>query len=406
MSANIYAVHSRPIPAANIDKNVIFEGRVCSHPSCQGEQYLCNIGVNKIYLGQKEVKIKKEIVLKTSKALKRDDWVRFSISREGEYYIPIGLHKIYPGNLVAKLFNFRARIYNTLRKAYYNYLNYNSASLSEALVLGNRLNVPHYIMDNFKKAGIFHLLAISGLHLSVFIFLVLRLFREKRNILPPLFFFLAAFNFIVGVKASLLRASAMIIMVLVARRRGREYRAENIFFITFCFLLLVRPGFFYDLGFWLSFTSMGAIFFIYPLAGRLLHKKLQKNYVIRIFLISFSIIAATLPVNAYFFGLVPFTGIFSNILVLPAFYALILILIFSSATIIIWPPAGGMILKLSSPFFSYILKVGSTMGSLDFLNLYFENISVKFMAIYYILLLLLLLLYKYKFKGNGYGKAK
>ncbi len=389
ISFNIYTLQNQPIAFKNLPEDIKMEGRVSSHPKKWGKEYIYEVSINKIFVKGNETKIDKKIELKTRSKLKRDDFISFFPKKEEKK-----INKVYPKNFSAKIFSFRSKIYGILKNTYYNYLGFKHASLAEAFVLGNRLNISQNILNNFKKAGIFHLLAISGLHLSILIFLFLKIFNKAKNIFMPIFFSLLIFNFIVGIKASLIRASMMILIVLLSRKEGREYRSENIFFISFSFLLIANPGFFHDLGFWLSFVSMGAIIFIYPLIYRLIGKN---NYILRLLFISVSIIIATLPLNAYFFKLVPFSSLVSNICVMPAFYMLLVLLIFSSALTIIWPPLGGMALNLSKPFFIYTLKVTEFLGKMDFLTLYFENFPVKMITIYYILLLfLLLLLYKYK----------
>ena len=102
-----------------------------------------------------------------------------------------------------------------------------------------------------------------------------------------------------------------------------------------------------------------------------------------------SIQAILFPILAYFFKEISLISPIANILILPVFYILLFVLMVSSFTSIIWPPAGGHILKLSAVFFKYILKMVKILGEPDFFILTFDSFRIKDVVVYYIVFLVI-----------------
>ena len=160
-------------------------------------------------------------------------------------------------------------------------------------------------------------------------------------------------------------------------------------------MVLFNPCFLYDLGFWMSYGSMVALIFIYPvvrkIAGRIFSLlKLKKNFIIKIGLMTFSIQAVLFPILAYFFKKFSLISPAANILILPVFYILLFILINSSFVSILWPPAGCFILKSSTVFFRYILIMVKILSEQDFFILNFNDYRIKDVVVYYIIFMVIL----------------
>ncbi|GAI03444.1 unnamed protein product, partial [marine sediment metagenome] len=285
-----------------------------------------------------------------------------------------------------------------LKNAFYKNLEIEDACIAEAVVLGNRNNVPGYLTESFKRCGVYHLFAISGLHLSFFIslvYLVLKKMRSSYFIFWTAVIFLVVYNFLVGERASILRASIMAIFILLAKEWNREYSHKILLYLSYVIIIIFNPYFLYDMGFWMSYGSMAALVFIYPVAIRLAGNifpflKLKSSFFIRIAFITLSIQIVLFPVLAYFFGEVSLISPVANILIIPVFYIILSILMVSSFVIIIWPPAGGLLLKSSAIFFEYILKTVKILSKPSFCIINFDSFPVKNVVIYYIVFVVIL----------------
>ncbi|MBU2563628.1 MAG: ComEC/Rec2 family competence protein, partial [Actinobacteria bacterium] len=203
------------------------------------------------------------------------------------------------------------------------------------------------------------------------------------------------YNFLVGERASILRASITVIFILLAKEWNREYSHKILLYLSYIIIIIFNPYFIYDLGFWMTYASMAALVFIYPAVVRLAGNifpflKLKRSSFIKIALITLSIQTVLFPVLAYFFKEVSLISPVANILIIPVFYILLSILMVSSFVTIIWPPVGGLLLKPSSIFFVYILKTVKILSKFDFCIINFDSFPVKNVVVYYIVFVVIL----------------
>lgn len=325
------------------------------------------------------------------------------------------VEKIMPDNFVYKIFRFRGRVYKCLKNVYFKNLNSESASIAEALVLGNKNDVPGYVLENFKKSGVFHLLAISGLHISILLYFINWIFRKINFFTSSfwlIFIFLLIYNFLVGEKASMQRATIMSVFVILAGMWGREYSQRIVLYFTYIAMILSNPSFFYDLGFWLSFSSMAAIIFVSPVLLKFLSKifpkfKIKESYIVRMVILTISVQIVLTPIVSYFFGGVSTVAVAANLIIIPVFYAVLLLLFVSSVLSMVWVPLGIFTLKPASIFINYILKVTAFLGKLDFSFLSLGHFHMKYVIIYYVVLLAsLYVLKKYLSRSNSSAQKK
>lgn len=310
------------------------------------------------------------------------------------------IEKIEPVSFSYRVFKLRSRLYGCLKNAFYSSLESEDACVAEAVILGDRKNVPDYLTKAFKKCGLYHLFAISGLHLSFFVSLIYLAGKKVKSsgfILWATVIFLAVYNFLVGERASMLRASVMVVFVLLARSWKREYSNKILFYLSYIIIIIYNPYFLDDLGFWMSYGSIAALVFIYPLILKPFKKIFISlnpavKYFLRIVLITLSIQAILFPVSAYFFKEFSLISSAANMLIIPVFYILLSILMVSSFLIVIWPPAGGFILKSGSIFFDYILKIVKTLSKFDFCVINFDRFPVKNVVAYYMVFLIIFLI--------------
>lgn len=410
--------------------NMTIEGRVSNHPRLNYGKLVFLLAADKVYISgpgvgrERFLKADDFINVKISGpeglSISRDDYLSLNgvlkktDSRDTGNNIKSGdivfeadyknAHKINCYSLSYKLFSLRSRVYECIKNAFYSYLKIENACIAEALILGNRNNVPDYITDSFKRCGLFHLFAISGLHLSFFLSLIFLIFKRTEKsifLFWSVIIFLAVYNFLIGEKASTLRASVMAVFILLAGRAGREFSYRIILYITYIILIIYNPFFIYNTGFWMTFISMAALVFIYPvILGMAGNFPVQRGgraglFLMKTIFITISIQAALFPVLAYFFGEVPLAAVIANVFVLPAFYPFLFILMVSSLVIIIWPPLGGIILRAGNIFILYILKTAGFLGRFDYLIINFENFGkINFITYYLVFIAVLILIRK------------
>ncbi len=185
-------------------------------------------------------------------------------------------------------------------------------------------------VSNFRTCGVSHLFAVSGLHMTVLLqglLYVLRRLRVKRigrSIIGAVL--LLGFMAVVGFSASVVRAGAVSLIVLVGDCLRRRADARNSLGIALLILLVPDPFAVYDVGLLLSFAATyGLVCWTAPIGQFLLRGAEPKRFaklikaVVGAFAVSLAATLATLPVLVFCFGRVSMVSVPANLLTtLPA----------------------------------------------------------------------------------------
>ncbi|MBN1496150.1 MAG: ComEC/Rec2 family competence protein [Spirochaetes bacterium] len=141
-----------------------------------------------------------------------------------------------------------------------------TAAMVKALYFGNQDYIDKLTMNDFKRAGVFHILSAGGLHVGVVaaipVFL-LGLARVNRRIaMIAAVLTVLAYLSITDMPVSLLRSCLMFCTFAVQRIVGRETNIYNALFLSAAVVLLLFPGEIFGLGFQLSYgATMGILLF-------------------------------------------------------------------------------------------------------------------------------------------------
>lgn len=267
----------------------------------------------------------------------------------------------------ATISNAGATIFETFRSYIRSNLNkIENTEISEfcyAVLFGDRLNVAESTSSAFSASGTAHLLAISGLHvgfLLAFLMFILKLCKAGRKtklIVPTIVFvllmFLCTFN------TSVVRASIIAIVYLVAQFLGREKDQLSTLSFAGLLILIVNPFVANTYGFLLSFASVFAIICLAGPLAKLFKKIKLGNSVSNAFATICAVNLATIPLTALMNNELNLICLISNIFLIPLFSLFYLILLtFVVLTAIM--PFAAIITKAIIPFyyaFSYVQSV-------------------------------------------------
>lgn len=256
----------------------------------------------------------------------------------------------------------------------------NAAFLS-ALLVGDRSKLTTVDKNHLSKAGLSHVIAVSGLHVGFLIAWLLLLFgRRIGSVLsiPVLLLFLL----MVGCTPSVLRASIMYGMVLLAFLLGREADSINSLFVALFVCLLWQPAALLSASLQLSFAStLGILCF----AGRL-QKALTPssnrlprtiNKLIHFFAVSIACSLASLlltwPILLYHFNYLSVFSPFSNLLALWAVTLAFPLGFLVCAASLFAAPIAAIIAVPVSVLITYIWWVADFFGGLSGGVLYFAR---------------------------------
>lgn len=193
------------------------------------------------------------------------------------------------------------------------------AGLVQGLITGNRAELDGDTVEEFTRIGIVHLLAVSGLHVGLIALCVrialssLRIQRPAVLVLTVLaLFFYTAFT---GFRISVIRASVMLSLLLLAPLVGRTVMPLHSLYLVATAVMLFDPHQLFDVGFQLSFSAAAGI-----LLGIRRQNGKDKSVLRRLYeplKVSLYAQAATLPVLLHHFGRISLISPLSNLLVLP-----------------------------------------------------------------------------------------
>ena len=192
------------------------------------------------------------------------------------------------------------------------------AGIFQAMILGERGNLDAETKMQYQMAGIMHILAISGLHISFVGMGFFRLLKKAgagNGVAGAASAFLIyAYGIMTGGSVSAMRAVGMFLVLVGAGIAGRSYDLLSAMALSAIVLLLDAPAYLYSLSFLLSFGAVIGIGALTPEICSLLNleKKTAKS-------LAGSVIVwlITLPIALRAYGEVSLAGVILNLLVLP-----------------------------------------------------------------------------------------
>ena len=144
-------------------------------------------------------------------------------------------------------------------------------SVIAGMVLGTYAYLPPQVLCDFTRTGTLHLLAASGYNcwvLALFLSGLLQWMRVTRNHRSLIIIgALIAYLLVVGCKPSLVRATIMLSLALIARPLNRVPDTRNLFFVAGLIILAFDPASLFDIGFQLSFLAVWGIIYVSPMLG-------------------------------------------------------------------------------------------------------------------------------------------
>lgn len=198
-----------------------------------------------------------------------------------------------------------------------------SLAIVSAMTLGYRDMVDDEIKEEFRKSGIIHIMAVSGLHVgivSLIIISLLRIVRIKTGLASLIISLIIiwTYAFITGLSPSVTRASVMFSFLNTGYFIYRPVKPLNSVMASAFLILIINPSMIYEASFLLSYSAVISIVSNYSkllakanLRGRFL------SSIWKILTVSILAQAGTIPFVALFFDEIPLFSLFSNLFAIP-----------------------------------------------------------------------------------------
>ena len=294
-----------------------------------------------------------------------------------------------------------------------------TAGILNGMIFGNSKSIDFHTLKAFRNSGIAHLLAVSGLHTSLWcslLILILKLFNvpEKvRNIICIIF--LSAFCVVSAFTPSVMRASFMMLILLIAPFFKRRPDSLNSLGVAATTLLLLNPYVIASAGFQLSATATLGVLIasdyekkIHGKTSKIKHNLPRKfaDYVCSSLLVSAFAGIFTLPVSAYYFGVFSILSPIANILCVKlAFYGMTTGIIGTILTFIennVFTNIAIFIFNISDIILNAVISIAKGISDIFFCTIpvHKESLFIAVVLICFILLIgYILARLKYKSKA-------
>lgn len=219
------------------------------------------------------------------------------------------------------------------------------SAFMSGLLLGERSSFPDALTESLRITGTSHIVALSGYNIGI----------VASALMSALMFFfvpfvwafwlatagIVAFTMLTGAAASVVRASVMGILVLIARREGRRYRIRNALAFAAVLMLIANPKILrFDVGFQLSFLATLGLVYLAPLVEQAYERaklrmfpvardaglirdswdrrrRRKRPFLREVFLATISAQLAVLPLIVYQFGTLSLISPIANLAVIP-----------------------------------------------------------------------------------------
>jgi competence protein ComEC len=204
--------------------------------------------------------------------------------------------------------------------------------IASALVLGATDGLDHELLNAYAATGSMHILAVSGLHISVLYFILLWILSPLNKVRGGRWLVAIAallllwlYAFVTGLSPSVLRAVAMFSLLALAKPWARSTNVYNTLAVSAFCLLLFDPFLLWSVGFQLSYLAVAGIVFLYPKILMLWEPR--QWLVVEAWKISAVCIAAqiaTFPLGLLYFHQFPNYFLLSNLLVVPLSFVVLI----------------------------------------------------------------------------------
>ena len=218
----------------------------------------------------------------------------------------------------------------------------------KAMLLGDKSGMTEEIKGLYQRTGIAHIVAVSGLHISLWGMAICRLLKRLHIPLALAnfisFLFVVLYGMMTGSQASAIRSVIMFSLYLLAPVVNRTYDMLTAMMLSAAVLLMFRPAYVFYSGFLLSFGAVSGISLFMPWLTELysppaniddiiLKEKnnMQKisDQIIRFIRVSImtslSVSLFSLPIQLCFFYTFSVYSVFLNLLIAPFVSALMIL---------------------------------------------------------------------------------
>jgi competence protein ComEC len=261
---------------------------------------------------------------------------------------------------------------------------------ASALVLGVTDGLDNDLLQAYASTGVMHVLAVSGLHVSIIYWIILLLGKPleklksgKAILAVGSVVLLWIYAFVTGWSPSVLRAVMMFTFVALARPWKQSTNIYNTMAASAFCLLVYDPFFVMSVGFQLSYIAVFGIVFIHPHLYVLWEPRRRLWDVIwKVTSVSIAAQIATVPISLYYFHQFPNYFLFANLLVIPASFVVLVagLAVLPFAIVPFLAKAVGFLLEWTIDIMNSIVMFIGSLAFSGVKNIYIDGTQAVLLA--------------------------
>src|SRR3989344_4449689 len=255
---------------------------------------------------------------------------------------------------------------NSLISKMKNILAEPESSLLAGLILAGKTAMPKDVLEEFKRAGVIHIVVLSGYNITIIAEFMRTVFRSAKFSVIGIIFFVI----MTGAQATVVRAAIMVLAVVLAKMLHRNFSAPRALLAAAFLMIVHNPKILvFDPSFQLSFLATCGLIFLSPIVERYLTLVPTKWGIRTILASTIATQVTVLPFLIYSVGDVSLVSLPANMLILliipyTMLAGFIATIITYLSPVIAWPFS-----YITHLLLSWVLGVSHYLGNLSFASI-------------------------------------
>ncbi len=319
----------------------------------------------------------------------------FNLFNYRKYLLSNKIYYILYADKIEKIKDNDNILYKIKNMIYERINNLKSKDYIKTFILGDKQDLSDEVLSSYQENGISHLLAISGMHISLLVVILSKMLKKFKYSYFIISIFLIFYAFLTSFTPSVLRAVFLYIFNKIDKK--------HLILLIASFMLFYNPYYIYNVGFLFSFIISFYLIYFGNLANKF------NNYFVKLFITSTICFVASIPIMINNFYYINVISPFINLLFVP----LISLIIFPlSLLTLIFPILDNLLYFLTGIMESLTLfcnhfNINLIMVKINFLVVIFYYLIITLIFVkskyFYILIIILILHNNIKhFNHNSY----
>jgi ComEC/Rec2-related protein len=243
--------------------------------------------------------------------------------------------------------------------------------VASGLILGGSGRLAADLRDVFSRAGVLHILAVSGLHVGfvamIIGFILFFVPVDHRFKYALVMIGLVLYAGVTGFRPSVLRATLMAFLFGLAGILQRNVDHMHILNLTAIAFLIVEPLLIFDVSAQLSFAAVYGILYLFPILNTFVVRRVGVRFLrflLTSMVVSFSAQLFVAPLLMFYFHRLPVYAVLTNVLIVPLAALIIMLLFMYFFSTLLWSSLAGVVAWVTSILISLLITLSKFFAGL------------------------------------------